>query len=206
MSTSSVREAGGAGSADPDHAVLVRVADGDLDAFEELVRRHQDRLHRLCERMLHDREEARDATQDVFVKVFRKAGRFEPRGKVSTWMYRIAVNHCLNVLRRRKIVRMIPLVGGGGEDEEPREWLPRDDAPGPDRRLAARRRWAATRRAIDGLPPTQRAVLVLAKFEGLAYKEIAEVLGITGSAVESRLFRAMRNLEKAQGTDPPGVS
>ena len=111
-------------------------------------------------------------------------------------MYRVATNHCLNRLRRRKIVRFLPLIGESDQDAPAIQ--PVDGAPGPEQALASRQRWAATQSAIASLPDNQRTVLVLAKFEGLSYRQIAETLDITEGAVESRLFRAMRNLEKAQ--------
>lgn len=186
-------------AADRDREVLARVAEGDTEAFARLVERYQGRLLRLCRGMLGDAEEARDAVQEVFLKAFRKAGSFGPGGKVYTWLYRIAVNHCLNQLRRRKIVRFLPFAGGGTADggaegeASPRD--PRDDAPGPEERLEARRRWRTTRRALAALPESQRAVVVLAKLEGLPQREVAEVLGISVGAVEGRLFRALRTLE-----------
>lgn len=195
-----------------DHDLVRRGAAGDERAFEELVRRHQDRVIGICRRLLGDPEEARDGAQEVFLRVYRKAGSFRPRAQVSTWLYRIAVNHCLNRLRRRKVVRFLSLgsVGSGvdgpnGEPDPPGPSEPRgpaalsltDRGPAPDEALEARRRWATTRRAIDRLPASQRAVVVLARFEGLSYDEIAEVLEISAGAVASRLFRAMRQLEKA---------
>ena len=194
---------GGPRERDPDWDVLTRVAGGDVESFGVLVERHQERLIRLCERMLGDSEEARDAAQEVFLKAFGKAGSFRPRGRVYTWLYRIAVNHCLNRLRRRRLVRFLPLAEAGASraaagDEPPAALEPPDDAPDAAARLAARERWLHTRRVIDRLPPGQRAVLVLAKFEGLSYRRIAETLGITESAVESRLFRAMQRLVAAQ--------
>ena len=180
---------------DPDRELLARVGAGDGAAFEELAERHHRRLLRVCERLLGDREEARDAVQEVLLKVLRKAGGFRPRALVSTWLYRIAVNHCLNVLRRRRIVRMLSLTG---TDEEgvARALDPVEDRPGPQQQLAARREWRRVQRAIAALPPGQRAVLVLVRLEGLAYREVAETLGITLGAVESRLVRAMRALER----------
>jgi RNA polymerase sigma-70 factor (ECF subfamily) len=183
-------------AADPGWEVLARVAAGDVEAFSRLVEAHQQRLLRLCERLLGDLEEARDAVQEVFLKAFRKAGDFRPQGQVYTWLYRIAVNHCLNRLRRRRLVRFTRL-GAPAEpgEAEPPELDPADGAASPEEALAARRRWAATRRAIERLPANQRAVLVLVRFEGLSSREAAEALGITEGAVESRLFRAMRRLE-----------
>jgi len=184
-------------AADPDWELVARIAAGDRDAFAELVERHHRRLLRVCERLLGDAEDARDAVQEVFLKVMVKAGGFRPKALVSTWLYRVAVNHCLNVLRRRRLRRWVSL--SPAEDEEAAAPLePAEERADPHRELDARRQWARVQRAIAALPPSQRAVLVLARFEELSYKEIAETLGITLGAVESRLFRAMRALERAQ--------
>lgn len=185
-----------AAAADPGREILARVAAGDAEAFAGLVELYQHRLLRLCERLLGDPEEARDAAQEVFLKAFRKAGEFRPQGQVYTWLYRIATNHCLNLLRRRRLVRFTRLGEPDEEDAAP-ALDPPDEAPDPETALAARRRWQATRRAIERLPANQRAVLVLVRFEGLSYRQTAEVLGVTEGAVESRLFRAMRRLEAA---------
>lgn len=185
---------------DPDLDTLRRVAAGDVDAFEALVRRHERRLLRLCERMLGNAETAQEATQEVFLKAWRKAGGFSPRAKVSTWLYRIAVNHCLNQLRRRKVAQFFSFGDVASDDgDESLELDPVDGAPDAERKLADRRRWQRLRRAIDELPAAQRAVLVLVRFEGLSYLETADALGLTRNAVESRLFRAMRRLEKTPG-------
>lgn len=179
-----------------DRQALERTAAGETDAFRRLVERHQDRLMRLCQGLLGDPEEARDAVQEVFLKAFRKAGSYRPRGRVYTWLYRIAVNHCLNRLRRRKVVRFLSLTGARGEGCEGRRDLdPADTGPGPAERLDARQRWERTREALAALPDGQRAAVVLAKLEGMSQRQVAEVLGISEGAVESRLFRAMRKLE-----------
>ncbi len=189
---------------DPGWELLARVAAGDADAFTRLVELYQERLLRLAERLLGDAEEARDAAQEVYLRVYRKAASVKPQGQLYTWLYRIAVNYCLNRLRRRRLVRFLRLEAPG--EEEAPAFEPADRAPDPMAALEARRRWRATRRAIDLLPGNQRAVLVLARFEGLSYREISAALGITLGAVESRLFRAMRNLEAAQEASAPRVS
>jgi RNA polymerase sigma-70 factor (ECF subfamily) len=198
-------ESARAAATDSGWDVLARVAAGEGDAFVHLVESHQDRLLHLCERMLGDVEEARDAVQEVFLKVYRKAGEARPQGQVYTWLYRIAVNHCLNKLRRRKLVRFLRWESPAG-DADTAPFDPPDTAPDPAAALDARQRWQATRRAIAALPENQRAVLVLARFEGLSYKQIAEVLEISEGAVESRLFRAMRRIEGAQEADVSRVS
>jgi RNA polymerase sigma-70 factor (ECF subfamily) len=193
-----------AAAVDPGWQTLSRVAAGEVDAFASLVQTHEERLLRLCERLLGDLEEARDAAQEVFLKAYRKAGEVRPQGQVYTWLYRIAVNHCLNKLRRRKLVRFLRWEDPGDRDVP--AFDPPDRAAGPAAVLEARRRWRATRRAIEKLPENQRMVLVLVRFEGLSYKQAAEVLGITEGAVESRLVRAMRRLEAAQESEFSGVS
>ena len=200
MATESVTAA----AVDPGWEALARVAAGDADAFATVIESHQERLLRLCERLLGDVEEARDAAQEVFLKVYRKAGEVRPQGQVYTWLYRIAVNHCLNKLRRRKLVRF--LRWEGSEEEEGPVFDPPDRAADPAATLESRRRWQSTRRALARLPENQRAVLVLIRFEGMSYRQAAEVLGVTEGAVESRLVRAMRRLEAAQEAEGSGVS
>lgn len=197
-----------AGEVDADWSLLARAAGGDGDAFTALVERHQERMVGLCSRWLGDREEARDAAQEVFLKVFRHADRVEPRGRFFTWLYRIAINHCLNQVRRRRIARFFSFQGlsadrhpGGGPEEA--AFDPADDGPDAEAVLLARERWQRTRESLERLPESQRVVLLLARFEGLSGREIAETLGITEAAVESRLVRAMRRLapqeERASG-------
>lgn len=190
------------GEADRDREVLAQVAAGDPEAFGFLVARHQRRLVHLCERLLGNPEDARDAAQEVFLKVYRKAATFQPRGQVFTWLYRIATNHCLNQLRRRRIIRFVGL--SSGPDEASYELDPPDPGADPEAAMETRQAWRQTRLSIGRLPVSQRAVLVLAKFEGLSYREIAEVLDITEGAVESRLFRAMRRLSQERGYSPSG--
>ncbi|HEX3125706.1 MAG TPA: RNA polymerase sigma factor [Thermoanaerobaculia bacterium] len=181
---------------DPGWDALARVAAGDPDAFASVVESHQERLLRLCERLLGDAEEARDAAQEVFLKAFRKAGELKPQGQVYTWLYRVAINHCFNKLRRRRLVRFLRFESAPEEDAP--SFDPPDAGADPAASLEARQRWQATRKAIASLPDNQRAVLILARFEGLSYRQIAEVLGITEGAVESRLVRAMRRIEAIQ--------
>lgn len=190
---------------DPDLGVLQRVAAGDAESFGVLLQRHEKRLQQLCLRLLGEKEAARDAVQDIFLKVYRSAGSFKPQGKVATWIYRIAVNHCFNRLRRRRLLRFFSfgeLTREGQDEGDELELDPADSRPDAEQSLNARERWRQTRRVIDQLPENQRLVLVLAKFEGLSYKEIAQVLEITEGAVESRLVRAMRTLLAAESSSP----
>src|SRR4029077_5624171 len=118
------------------------------------------RLVRLCARLLRDADEAQDAAQEVLLRAFRSAGSYEPRGQVFTWLYRIAVNHCLNRLRRRRLVQFLSL-RRPETSEDATEVDPPDEAPGFERALAAREDWKAMRVAIGALPANQQAVLLL---------------------------------------------
>lgn len=176
---------------------LLRAANGDERAFESLVRRYQRRLHALCWRLLLDVGDAEEVVQEVFLELYRRASSFRPEGRLYTLLYRIATNRCLNRLRRRRVVRFFSLDGAASDQDHPLD--PPATASGPEERMQAVERWRRTRQAIVALPPGQRAVLALIKLEGLSYRETAEVLGISLGAVESRLFRAMRRLERQLG-------
>lgn len=184
---------------DLDWALLARAGAGDGEAFGELVGRHELRLLRLCERLLADREEARDVAQEAFVRLYRKASSYQPQGQLFTLLYRIGVNLCLNRLRRRRLLRFVGFAPNDGESGEGVAHEPASDGPDALATALARERWRSTRAALDRLPTNQRAVVVLAKLEGLPYKQIAATLGITEGAVESRLVRAMRTLTGEPG-------
>ncbi|GMV96215.1 MAG: RNA polymerase sigma factor [Phycisphaerae bacterium] len=162
-----------------------QLAAGDLTALDRLVRRHQGRAQALAYRLCGDHQTAEDLAQEAFLRVYRAAGRYEPRGAFSTWLHRIIVNLYLDALKAR------------------RPAVPLDDARNlPDQRtgedpLAARERDAAIRREIARLPDRQRIALVLHCYEGHSHAEIAEITGWSESAVESLLTRAYRNLRDA---------
>lgn len=160
---------------------LARARAGDVAAFGALVRRHQERVFRFLHRMLDAREEAMELTQDVFVKAWQALPDWRPEAAFSTWLLQIARNAALDQLRRRQLVRFAPL-------EEGLEVA--DDAPGPEVRYASRQRQAQLERALQRLAAEHREILLLREVEGLAYGELASVLGIAEGTVKSRLARA----------------
>ena len=170
---------------DLDYALLRRVARGENTALAELIRRHQDRLFHLAYRLLKNRAEAEDAVQEVFIKAYKHASRFEPRSTVSAWLHRITANHCLNRLRQH----------------DPLNALKEDEAeaicdPGANP-LEALEEQDLTRRLeelLTALPEKQRRALVLKRFAGLSYQEIAATLGISAAAVDGLLKRARQFL------------
>lgn len=185
-------------SREQDWQWLTAALEGDGTAFEKLVTRHQVRLHRLCHRLLGDAGEAEDAVQETFLRLFRRGSRYEPQGQLFTLLYRIATNYCLNRLRRRRLVRFVPLRKSSTPEGATLEIEPEDERGGQEAELEARRQWQRTVERIDRLPASQRVVLILVRLEGLSYKETAATLGITVGAVESRLVRAMRSLSETR--------
>ncbi len=167
---------------------VARARGGDFDAFDALVREHGPAVYRVALRMLGDPADAEDAAQDAFLQAWRGLRSFRGQSRFTTWMYRIVTNRCLDELARRRATE--PL-----EEDSPSE------RPGPEQVVVARSEFAILRRAVDDLTPEQRVTLVLREFEGCTYEEIAEVLGISVSAVKSRLHRArVEVLEAMQGT------
>ena len=169
-----------------DADLVSRAQSGQLDAFEELVRRHRLATYRVALRMLGDESDAEDATQDAFVQAWRNLGGFRADAAFSTWMYRIVTNRCLNMLRGRRRTEPLP------DDREA-------PASRPDRIAEARWQVEDLKLAILRLTPEQRGPLVLRELQGCSYEEIAEALDVSISAVKSRLHRARLELLSAMG-------
>ena len=167
-----------------DNVLIVRAANGDIDAYEQLVRRYQLPIYRHCLNMLDDEGDAAEAAQDVFFTVWRSLSRFRGDSAFSTWLYRIATNRCLKVLRQRR-QPTVPLV-----DQQTSHGLPEGEFEG-------KQTGALVARAIASLTPPQRATLLLREVEGLTYEQIARVLGVSVAAVKSRLNRARMEIALA---------
>jgi RNA polymerase sigma-70 factor (ECF subfamily) len=175
-------------SAYPDVAdadLLALHAEGDPEAFAELIRRHRDRLWAVALRTLGDREEAADALQDALVSAYRAAARFEGRSAVTTWLHRIVVNACLDRARRKASRPAVPLP----DDLDQR--LPAPAGEDPAVRGETRDVLLA---ALATLPPEQRAALVLVDMEGYSVDEAARVLDVATGTIKSRCARGRAKL------------
>ena len=173
---------------------MAKAAEGDEFAFEILVRRHQASVLNLVYRYVGDRTKAKDLAQEVFLRVWKSASRYEPKAKFTTWIYRITANLCLNEL---KSFGKKKLIFGGSPGEEGQT---RDEgsnvSPSAEDLLLAEERSLRISDALQSLPESQRMALILKRYEGLSYDEIARVMRCSVSAVESLLVRAKRNLQE----------
>lgn len=164
----------------------------ELSGFDGIVRTYERRVYNLACQMLGDREEARDATQEIFLRVHQNLESFRAQAKFSSWLYRLAMNHLLNYRRlwlRARLASLEDLLVGGRNE-------PVFSGPEPEQQVLGQEEAEAVRRAIAMLPPKLRAALVLKDLQGLTYSEISDVLGVTEGTVASRLNAARSTLAR----------
>lgn len=171
-----------------DIELLNRYLQGDVSAFDELVRAHEDRVFGICLRMMRDRDSALDAVQETFVTVFRKADRYEAKAAFSTWLYRVAVNTCYDQLRKAKRRRTEPLP----ETSDP------VDPSSADLINAAELR-PDIEQALQAIPVEFRSAVVLVDLEGLALEQAGRILDVPIGTIKSRVFRGRRMLAESLG-------
>jgi len=184
-------------SAMTDEELVRSVLAGDRERFEELVERYQARLINYLHRLVRDVDEAHDLAQEVFVRVYQALDRFDPQYRFSTWLFRVAQNAAIDVIRKRRF-RLVPLgrtdpdaPDGGRELEVP------DLGPSAQDRLEGSERDVRVRAAIDGLPWEYRELIVMRHYGELAYDEIARTKGMPLGTVKNKLFRARQLLKTA---------
>lgn len=183
-----------------DEALIQEAISGSQAAFNQLIEKYQELVVNTCMGFLHQQSDAEDVAQEVFIEMYESLPKFRAESKLSTWLYRIAVNKSLNYLRGnkvRKVMQSIEAFFTGRDDS--------DDAPmqieaGADSEatyhIENEERSKALKQAMSNLPKNQRIAFVLNKYDELPYKEIAEVMNTSLSSVESLIHRAKRNLQK----------
>ena len=177
---------------------LERLKAGDLDAFEQLVEEHQDKLINTCFRFVHSRQDAEDVAQEVFLAVHQSIDSFRGQSKLSSWIFRIAVTKSLDFVRRanrKKRSGRLKRVLGWVNDGEQAAIEPEESRSALDE-LADKERAEILRGAVDALPENQRIAVNLHNYQGFRYTEVAQIMETSVSSVESLLHRARKNLEK----------
>jgi len=175
-----------------DRALVARILGGDRDRFTELVKRYEKRVINYVYRITHRYEDAHDLAQDIFVKVYLALDRYDPKYQFSTWLFRIAQNASIDVLRK-KTVAEVPLTKPGDDETKEREFA--DTGVSPYRALKNKQLSAAIDVAVRNLPPDYRELIRLRHFAELSYEEIASMKKLPLGTVKNKLFRA-RNLLK----------
>jgi RNA polymerase sigma-70 factor (ECF subfamily) len=184
---------------DPDIRLMLRVRNDEAEAFAELVELYHQRLVTVMQHLVGSSDEAEDLAQEVFLRVFRGRKNYHPKAKFSTWLFTIANNLALNVLRTRQRKPVIPLNvrDSGPLGPRPAEQLVKDREHSPQERMQQQELATIVRQALDTLNERQRVAVVLNKFEDMNYADIAEVMGLSTKAVKSLLSRARDNLRLA---------
>jgi len=183
---------------DPDSVLMLRVKRGDMGAFEELVDKYKQPVVNLMFRMVHDLDEAEDLAQNVFVRVYRSASRYEVSAKFSTWLFTIARRLCLNEIRRRGRHPAESLDTSGVEIEGERQVRQYEDvkAFSPPEAFLQGELEEKIQQALAALPEKQRLAIAMCRQEELSYEEIAEALGCSVSATKSLIHRAREALKE----------
>ncbi len=178
-----------------DLRLMERVKGGDMDAFRELVETHEQRVIGTVARMIGDPVEAEDISQQVFVRVWKSAARWEPTAKFTTWLYTILRNLVFNESRRRARHKTSSL-DAATDSEEHAQQFPDGNVKAPDITMLDSEMQDAIERAIQELPEAQRMAVVMRRYQDVSYEEIGEVLALTVPAVKSLLFRARTDLRE----------
>jgi RNA polymerase sigma-70 factor, ECF subfamily len=182
---------------DLDAQLMLRVKDGDEDSFRVLLEKYRNPVIHFAYRMVQDRAIAEELSQEVFLRVYRSRGTYEPTAKFTTWLFRIATHLALNWLRDGRGERGHQRLDGPRDSEKDGELSVRevsDRRPSVEQRLVYETRLQEVRDAIALLPGKQRAAVLMHKYEEMEYSQIANVLECSESAVKSLLFRAYESL------------
>ncbi len=182
-----------------DTRLVEAIRSGDTGAYRELVERYQSRVFAMICGMVRDREEARDITQDTFVKAYRNLDRFRLDSSFYTWLYRIAMNASIDYLRRQKVRKHSEYDDEFGKRDDGGAMDPLHQKMDPRKDFERKRLRARIFEALDELSPEHRQIVVLREIEGLSYAEISDTMGIPEGTVMSRLFYARRKLQGILG-------
>lgn len=172
---------------------------GDARAFSTLVTRHRQGVYNFILRYVGHRQRAEDVLQETWLKVVRSSSEYQPRAKFTTWVFTIARNLCVDSARKESYRKADSLDAPTSEDGEGRalgELVPDEDGASPDRAAHNVRLRPLLMKAIDGLPAEQREVFLLREYQGIGFKEIAEVTGVNENTVKSRMRYALEGLRK----------
>ena len=174
--------------------LLQNIKSASPSAFRDLFESYNRMVFNICYRMTGNRQEGEDLTQEVFLNVYKSISHFRSESKLSTWLYRITINHCLNHQSRKKRQRWLSLDFISDSETEQNPFYSDHANNRPDAVLEQKETKLIIQNSINSLPRQQRIAIILHRYEGLTYQEIANVMQCSVASVESRIFRAKQHL------------
>ena len=177
----------------PDSELIAQAAAGDHTAFHQLVERHRAMVYRVAYQFAGNHHDAEDIAQEVFIKIYRSLGRFRQDAQLTSWMYRIVMNACIDHRRRQSPAGAAPF----GEEAELKMLNTPEESPGPEERAYAGELGQVLEAEVQRLPPGQRVVFIMRHHQGLKLSEIADALGLAEGTVKRQLHAAVHRLRQA---------
>lgn len=177
-------------------ALLLKAKEGDMVAFEELVLQHEKIVYNVALRMMNHSEDAKDISQEVFIKAYRSIANFDERSTFSTWIYRITVNTCIDEMRKRKGKQNLSLDNELEDEEGTWKQEVADDGDTPEETLMRKEEKNEITMALNAISQDYKTVFILRDVRGLSYEEISEITGLALGTVKSRISRARNHLKE----------
>lgn len=178
-----------------ENKLVNKAVKGDNSAFEALMEKHMGIIYNIALRMAANQDDAEDMTQEIMIKIFRSLGSFKGNSKFSTWIYRVAVNTCLDELKKKKNKKHLSLDAEISGDDGENQIEIKDDSPSPEKLAEQNELRDMVAAAVKLLSDEHRAVIVLRDIRGMSYSEIAGILGCSDGTVKSRISRARAQLK-----------
>lgn len=178
-----------------ENKLVNKAVKGDNSAFEALMEKHMGIIYNIALRMTANQDDAEDMTQEIMIKIFRSLGSFKGNSKFSTWIYRVAVNTCLDELKKKKNKKHLSLDAEISGDDGENQIEIKDDSPSPEKLAEQNELRDMVAAAVKLLSDEHRAVIVLRDIRGMSYSEIAGILGCSDGTVKSRISRARAQLK-----------
>ncbi|MBE9469581.1 MAG: RNA polymerase sigma factor [Bacteroidetes bacterium] len=180
-----------------DKDLIKAIKNNDQQAFKQLVENNQQLVVNICNGFLHNIADAEDIAQEVFIEIFLSVNKFREDAKLSTWLYRIAVNKSLNHIRNNKKHKILNSIDNiSGSDKKTENDLPDVNASQPEKIIEDKEQSEILNYSINTLAKNQKIAFTLNKYDDLSYKQISEIMGVSLSSVESLMHRAKKNLQK----------
>ncbi len=179
-----------------DQGLILKAKQGNIHAFELLIRQHEKTVYNIAYRMFHHEEDAKDISQEVWIKVYKSLSKFEENANFTTWIYRIAVNTCIDEIRRRKGKETYSVDESVETEKGPIAKQYRDSKPTPEEQYLKKESAEIMQKMINTLSEEHKTLVILRDIQGFSYGEIAEIIPCSMGTVKSRLARARTQLKK----------